>query len=83
MCTKDQFQQVGLAHSSQRGLLLGLKERNRGLIPGVKIPEPVERMGRVRGIQHQQFSHVAQIQQCAIDRIVVNLLAGKLHEGCI
>src|SRR5579883_454594 len=82
---KDQFQQMDalMAGGDERSLLLGLKELERGVVPGVKIPEPVQRMGRVGGIQHQQLRQVAEIQQHACIERVVDLLASQPGKGGI
>src|SRR5579875_3191021 len=85
MRAKDQFKQVRalVPGCGKLGLLLGLEKNDRGLVPGVKIPETIQRMRRIRGIQNQQFRQVAQIQQRALYRIIVDLPSGKAGKSLV
>ncbi len=78
---EDKFEQV--AFLPIQALFFRLEENDGGLVPGVQIPEPVERVGRVGCVAHKQGSQFAEVEQVASALLYVEVVAGKACVGFV
>src|SRR5579859_3854172 len=78
---KNQAEQVNLISLCDQ--LPHLKEHDRGIIPGMQEPEPIQRMSWIGGIVDQQARQLSQIEQGALELLAINKLASQGGIGCI